>query len=177
MWRWCRYSRAWKKGAGVGGGVVAGRVPDAHKKGRLVLCESGPVCVMCGELSAWSKKTDRFSGHFGVFLIGAARIGGHAGRGIAGFHEVVAEQVIFDFFARNIGEHDAVDLDAGGKGLTGFLHHLGVIRAVVDDVDVFERQIVLPHDGADTIGPATGGLEIGFDDHVVNVCAGSNGAR
>ena len=156
---------------------VGGLVPDAHKKGRLVLCESGPVCVMCGELSVWSKKADRFSGHFSVLLIGAARIGGRAGGGIAGFHEIVAEQIIFDFLARNVGEHDAVDLDTRGKGLTGLLHHLGVIRAVVDDIDVLERQIMLPHNRADTIGPATGGLEVGFDDHVVSVCVDSSGAR
>ena len=157
----------------IGGGLV----PDAHKKGRLVLCESGPVCVMCGELSVWSKKADRFSGHFSVLLIGAARISGRAGGGIVGFHESVAEQVIFDFLARDVGEHDAVNLDTRGKGLTGLLHHLGVIRAVVDDIDVLERQAVLPHNRADTIGPATGGLEVGFDDHVVSVCVDGRGAR
>ena len=157
----------------IGGGLV----PDAHKKGRLVLCESGPVCVMCGELSVWSKKADRFSGHFSVLLIGAARISGGAGGGIAGFHEIVAEQVIFHFLARNVGEHDAVDLNTRGKRLTGLLHHLGVIRAVVDDINVLERQAVLPHNRADTIGPATGGLEVGFDDHVVSVCVNRRGAR
>ena len=157
----------------IGGGLV----PDTHKKGRLVLCESGPVCVMCGELSVWSKKADRFSGHFSVLLIGAARISGRAGGGIAGFHEIVAEQVIFDFLARDVGEHDAVNLDTRGKGLTGLLHHLGVIRAVVDDIDVLERQAVLAHYRADTIGPATGGLEVGFDDHVVSVCVDRRGAR
>ena len=157
----------------IGGGLV----PDAHKKGRLVLCESGPVCVMCGELSVWSKKADRFSGHFSVLLIGAARISGRAGGGIAGFHEIVAEQVIFDFLARDVGEHDAVNLDTRGKGLTGLLHHLGVIRAMVDNVDVLKRQVVLVHDRAHTIRPPTGGFEISFDLHAVNVDVDKSGAR
>lgn len=112
-----------------------------------------------------------------MFLIGAARVGGHADRSVGGFHEVVAEQVIFDFLAGDIGEHHAVDFDAGREGLAGLLHHFRIIRAVVDDIDVLKREVVLAHDGADTVGPPTGGLEIGFDLHSVNVEGDRSGAR
>ncbi len=150
---------------------------DGQKKGRLVLCESGPECVRSGELSASSEEANRFSGHFGVLVVGATGVG----RGVDGrvdrFNEVVAEKVVFDLFAGDVGEHHAVDLDARRERLAGLLHHLGVIRAIIDDVDVLERQVVLPEDRTDAIGPAAGRLKIGFDVHAVSVVVGKSGAR
>ena len=52
-----------------------------------------------------------------------------------------------------------------------------ISNCVVDDIDVLEFEAMLTHDSADTIGPATGGLEVGFDDHVVSVCVDGRGAR
>lgn len=142
-----------------------------------MLCESGPVCVMCGELSASSKEADRFSGHFGVFFVGAAHVGGDAGRSIGRFNEIVAEEIVFNFFAGHVSKHHAINLDTGRKGLAGLLHHLGIVGPVVDDIDVLEGEAMLAHDGADTVGPPAGGLEIGFDLHSVNVGVGKGAAR
>jgi hypothetical protein len=69
--------------------------------------------------------------------------------------------------ARHIGQHHAVDLDAGGKGLARLAHHLGVALTVADDVDILVIEAILAEDGADAIGPTAGRLEIGFDCHSV----------
>jgi hypothetical protein len=42
------------------GGVSGATARKAQKKGRLVICESGPGCVMCGELSASVKRSGSF---------------------------------------------------------------------------------------------------------------------
>ena len=156
----------------------AGSEPDqvrtTQKKGRPRVCESGPE-VMRGRLSAL-EKTNSFSGHFGVFLVGAAGIEHSAGGGIGRFHEVVAEQVIFHFFTRDIGQHHPVDLDTRRKGLTGLGDHLGVVRAIVDDIDVLEGETVLFHDRTNAVGPTAGGLEIGFDLHDGIVATDNRGA-
>ncbi len=86
-----------------------------------------------------------------MFLVRAAGVGRHFDGFVHGFYEIVGEQVVFDLFAGDVGEHDAVDLDAGGKGLTGLGDHLGVVVAVVDDVDVLKREAVLAHDGAHAV--------------------------
>src|SRR5471030_2778155 len=130
---------------------------------------------MCA-LSGRSEEADRFGGHLGVFLVGATRVGGDVDRGAGGFHQVVAEEVVFDFLARNVGDHHAIDLDAGGQRLTGLLHHFRVVGAVVDDVDVLVRQAVLAQDGTHSVGPAAGRFEIGFDNHELNVGTDKSGA-
>lgn len=106
-----------------------------------------------------------FGGHAGVFFVGAAGVGGGGVGGLGGFDEVVGEEVVFDLFAGDVGEHDAVNFDARGEGLAGLLDHLGVVVAVVDDVDVFVGETVFLEDGADAVGPAALGFEIGFDVH------------
>ena len=128
-------------------------------------------------LSASSEEADRLSGHLSVLVVRATRVGRGVDGSVGRFHEGVAEQVIFDLFAGDVGEHHAIDLDARRKRLAGLLHHLGVIRAIVDDVDVLERQVVLPENRTDAIGSAAGRLEIGFDVHAVSVVVGKSGAR
>ena len=122
------------------------------------------------------EEADRFSGHFGVFLVRAGRIRRDLGDHIVGLHQVVGNHVVLDFLARDVGQHHPVDLDAGGQGLTGLAHHLRVIVAVVDDIDVLVGETVLAHDGTDTVGPPTAGLEIGNDIHASSKAPDRSGA-
>ena len=69
----------------------------------------------------------------------------------------------FDFFAADVGQHVSVDLDAGAEHLAAFLDHFLALHRVVDDVPVFKRQVVFAHDGADSLAPTAGGLQIGDD--------------
>ena len=112
-----------------------------------------------------------------MFLIRAARIGRGADGGLAGLGQVVAEQVVFDFLAGDVRQHHAVDLHAGGKRLSGLPDHLGVVLAVVDDVDVSIFQAVLAQNGADAVGPSARRLEVCFDVRDWNVVVRGNGAR
>ena len=69
---------------------------------------------MCGVLSAFVlEEADRFRGHFRVLFIRATRVGGDARFGVGRFNEIIAEKVIFNLLARNVGQHHAVDFDAG----------------------------------------------------------------
>ena len=46
-----------------------------------------------------------------------------------------------------------------------------------NEVDVLVGEVMLPHDRANAVGPAAGGLEIGFDLHAMNVCECKSAAR
>ena len=47
-----------------------------------------------------------------------------------------------DLIAIDVGQHLAVDLDAGREGLAAFLHHLSVNIWIVDNIFVFVCQAV-----------------------------------
>ena len=75
-------------------------------------------------------------------------------------HDALGQHVGFNFFAADVGEHVAIDLDTRAKHLAAFLDHLLALGGVVDDVAVFEGQIIFAHDGAHALAPAAGGFQI-----------------
>ena len=83
--------------------------------------------------------------------VGATRVGGNIHRDGYRFYKVVRQEIIFNLFARNIGKHDAINLNAGRKRLTGLGDHLGVAVAIVDDVNVLKREAVLAQDGSNAV--------------------------
>ena len=74
--------------------------------------------------------------------------------------ETVGEEIGFDFVAAHIRQHLAVHFNAGAEHLAAFFNHFLALRRIVDDVAVFEREVVLAHDRADTLAPAAGRFQI-----------------
>ena len=70
-------------------------------------------------------------------------------------HDIVREHPRFHFFATDVGQHSAVDLDARAEHLAALFDHLLALHGIVDDITVFERQIVFVEDGANALAPAT----------------------
>jgi hypothetical protein len=54
----------------------------------------------------------------------------------------------------------AVDLNARAQHLPAFFDHFLSLQGVVNDVAIFERQIVFAEHGADTLAPAAGWFQI-----------------
>ena len=77
--------------------------------------------------------------------------------------ELIVDQVILDFFAADIGEHFAVDLNTGRKGLATFRFHFPAKSRVLDDVFLGVRQIVFGEHGTNAGAPAAGGFQISSD--------------
>jgi hypothetical protein len=57
--------------------------------------------------------------------------------------QIVLHQVLFHFFATDVGEHHAINLNAWRKRLTTLLFHLPTERRVLDDVLLLIRKVVL----------------------------------
>jgi len=117
-----------------------------------------------------SEKPDGLRLHLLMFGVRARRVRRRVGWLIGGLHETVCEEVFFDLFARDIGQHHAVNLDARGEALAGLLDHLGIVRRDINDIHVFEGEAVFAHDGADAVAPAAAGFEVGLDfEHASNM--------
>jgi hypothetical protein len=95
-------------------------------------------------------------GHF----VGAGLVGRRVGSAIGLAYEGFGKKVSFDFVAANVGKHMAVHLDTGTEHLAALFDHFLALKGVVDDVPVFEREIVFAHDRADTLAPAAGGFQV-----------------
>src|ERR1043166_832766 len=78
----------------------------------------------------------------------ACTVGGRFSRTIALLEVTLLGHPGFDLVAAYVREHLAVDFDAGRQGLSALSHHLFVLIGIVDDVAIFEWEIVLLHDGA-----------------------------
>src|SRR6266404_8609095 len=57
--------------------------------------------------------------------------------------QIVLHQVLFHFFAADVGEHHAINLNAWRKRLATLLFHLPTERRVLDDVLLLIRKVVL----------------------------------
>lgn len=82
------------------------------------------------------------------------------GRALVLLNEAVGEQIGFDLFAADVGEHLAVHFDARTEHLTALFDHFLALVGIVDDVTIFERQFILAHDGADALAPATSRFQV-----------------
>ena len=93
--------------------------------------------------------------------MGAGLIDRRVRRDVVLRHDVVREHPGFDFFAADVGQHLAVDLDAGAHHLAALLDHFLALQRVVDDVAVLEGQVVFAQHGADALAPAATRFQIG----------------
>ena len=112
-------------------------------------------------------------GHRLVLLVGARGIGGRVGRSIVLLKVALFGHPCLDLIAADIGEHVAVDLDAGGKRLTAALLHFPAEGGVLDDVLFLEGQVVFAENGADAFAPATEGFQVGGDLRLRSAHAGT----
>lgn len=107
----------------------------------------------------------------------AGLVDGRIRRPVIGRDDVVGEHPSFHFFAADVGEHVAVDLDARAEHLTAFLDHFLPLQRVVDDVAIFVREVIFLQHSADSHAPATGRFQIGDDfrlAHIFTKVAGNN---
>jgi hypothetical protein len=96
-------------------------------------------------------------------FVGAGLVDRCVGRDVVLRHDIVGEHPGFDFFAADVGEHVAVDLDARAQHLAGLLNHFLALHRVVDDVAVFVGQVVFLQHGADALAPAAGRFQVSDD--------------
>jgi hypothetical protein len=78
-------------------------------------------------------------------------------------HDLIREHPCLDFFAADVGEHLAVDFHARAQHLPALLNHFLTLQRVVDDVAVFERQIIFFQNGAHALTPAAGRFQVSDD--------------
>jgi len=93
--------------------------------------------------------------------MGAGLVDGGVGHAVIGRDDLVGQHPGFDFLATDIGEHFAIDLDAGAEHLAAFFDHFLALQGVIDDIAILEGQVILSENGADALAPATGGFQIG----------------
>ena len=86
--------------------------------------------------------------------MGAGLVDRRVGHAVVGRHDVVRQHPRFDFLAADVRQHLAVDFHAGAQHLAAFLDHFLALQGIVDDVAVFERQVVFAQHGADALAPA-----------------------
>lgn len=70
-------------------------------------------------------------------------------------HDIVCQHPRFDFFATDVGQHAAVNLNARAEHLAALLDHFLALRGIVDDIAIFVGQIVFAENGAHALAPAT----------------------
>ena len=81
--------------------------------------------------------------------------------GFAVFADVlVLDEPFFHFFAADVGEHVAIDFDAGAEWLAAALLHFPAECGVFDDVLFFVGEPVFAHDDANALAPTTESFEI-----------------
>lgn len=101
--------------------------------------------------------------------MGAGLVGGRVGLAFGVADQIVGEQIGFHFVAADVRQHFAVYFHAGTEHLAAFFNHFLALDGVVDDVAVFKGQIVFAHDGADTLAPAAGGLQVGDNFWLIHI--------
>ena len=94
---------------------------------------------------------------------GARLIRGSIWLSLIGLDELIRQQKGLDFFAADIGQHAAVDFDAGAQHLAALFDHFLALRWIVDDVAILERKVVLAHDRSNPLAPATSWFQVGDD--------------
>src|SRR5213076_2678754 len=95
-----------------------------------------------------------------MLLVCARRVGRNIRCCLARLDEFIIDQVPFDFFAADVGEHLPIDLDTGRKRLSTLGLHFPAERRILDNVLFFVWKIVFGQHGAHTGAPATIGFQI-----------------
>ena len=117
---------------------------------------------------SWGLRLEGFEGdplgHGVVFGLGAGGVEGDAGGFLGIADEAILEEILFEFFATDIGDHRAIDFDAGAEGLAAFLFHFPAESGVLDNVFFGVSEFVFFEDGADAVAPAALGFDVGGDD-------------
>ena len=98
-----------------------------------------------------------------MLLVGAGGVQGHVGGHLVGSDQLLCQHVGLHFLAADVRQHDPVDLHARGEGLSAALFHLKAERRILDDILLRVGQGILRHDGAYSLAPSAGGLQIGCD--------------
>jgi len=126
-----------------------------HKKGRVVTRPFKKVqCNSPAEVQRlWGLR------HF----MGARLIRWGVGGAFIGRDKIIGQQESFNLFPAHIRQHPTVDLNARAEHLSALFDHLLALHGVIDDIPIFIGQIVLAHDGTDTLAPATGRFQVGDD--------------
>ncbi len=124
-----------------------------------------------GRLAEDADGADLGGGHGGVLFVGAGAVDGGVWGGVAFLEEVVGGHPGFDFFTGDVGEHVAVDFDAGGEGLAAFLFHFPAEGGILDDVLFLVGEVVFAEDGADAFAPAAEGFHVSGDLGGFSGCA------
>jgi hypothetical protein len=101
--------------------------------------------------------------HRFVLLIGAGRVERDIGSPLARLDESLIEKIALHFLAADVGQHGAVHNHARRKRLSAELLHFEAELRALDDVLFRVRNAVLGEDGADSVAPAAGGLQVGSD--------------
>src|SRR5438477_1036289 len=79
----------------------------------------------------------------------------HIGLRPARLHQLIVDQIFFNFFTANIGQNLAVNFDARRKRLTALGFHFPTKGRVLDDVFLGVGQIVFGEHGPNAGAPAT----------------------
>jgi hypothetical protein len=101
----------------------------------------------------------RSLGHFVRTRLVSGRVSGALIR----VHEIVCDEISFDFLTTDIWQHFAIDLDTGAEHLPAFFDHFLALGRIVDDIAILVGQIVFAHDGAHALAPTTGGFQVSDD--------------
>ena len=103
-----------------------------------------------------------------MHLVRARLICGSIRSALGRLDETVGQKIGLDFFPADIWQHVAIDLDARAEHLAAFLDHFLALSGIVDDVAVFERQIVFTHNGAHALAPAASWFQISYNFRFVH---------
>jgi len=87
-------------------------------------------------------------------------VGGRIGGALIRVHEIICDKVSFYFLATDVWQHFALNLDARAEHLPAFFDHFLTLDGIVDDVAVFEGQVVFAHDRANSLAPAAGRFQV-----------------
>src|SRR6266850_4584006 len=96
-------------------------------------------------------------------FVSAGLIGRSVGGTLVRADEIVGQKIGFDFFAADVGQDRPIDLNAWAEHLAALFDHFLTLRRVINDIAIFEGQIIFAHNGADTLAPAAGRFQVSND--------------
>jgi len=104
-----------------------GKYPNKKREG-LAFARLGVKYGLSSELER---------GSFGHF-VGAGLVGGSSGRSIGALHQIIGEEISFNFLTAVVRQHSPVYLDTWAEHLAALLDHFLALDRIIDDVSVLE---------------------------------------